>query len=332
MPKGAKPGRRQGGRKRGTPNRATKLGERILALAVAHPSLPIRKFLGALTRDQELPADIRMVLLEYSQLTVKGRKSALRVPEALLQIAQDQGAPLKQRKSAASQIANHFLPEKPANPRWRYKKGQYEFFYNQKTAKEYRDLRLQLHEWQRTGSKLPEGEVNAMNKRLREIQPLFARRPAPFELYGDKQILEDRARLEFLVAKHEKGLPLTKAEDEEEIERWARHGSVEYGPQQIARNRRAVLEDEERRIKHAHLRQESSPSSLTHEDEAELMYLRTFFPKRHELLATPRPPEDPEIRDARLAEDHPFQTETPNSDGCFRVITERTAQRGQSSP
>jgi len=297
MLKGAKPGQRRGGRQRGKPNRTTILRDRILALAAAQPSLPVPKFLVALTLDPELPADIVLRVLEYSERPVKGRKSAYRVLDTLLRIARDPGAARKDRESAAKQIAKVVLPETSANPRWRYKTGRYEFWYSIAVAKEYRDLQVQWRQWEIKPTRLSPSDVKKLKNRREQLRLLIVRRPPPIETYGEAQILEDRDRLMFFEGMHDQGVPLTEEEDGEEIERLARFDSFRYGPQVLAAVRRGDLEN--------HV-------GLTQRGEAELMYLRTFFPKNQQLALKD------EQRDKTLPEDHPFNTEAPCSDGCFR--------------
>lgn len=310
MAKGAKPGQRRGGRRPGTLNRATILAERILALAATEPSLSVRQFLAALTRDPGLPADVVMKLLKQTQRPMRGKKSEL---ETLLRIARDLRSSPKDRKSAAAKMAKIFLPEKPANPEWRYKKGQYGFLYSKPVAKEYRDLSGQLFEWRAAdGSKLSLTDFKKGNERLQELRLRLVRRPAPIETYGKAQVLEDEERLAFLYAKRGGGSRLTESEDEEEIERRARFDGFVYGLQQIAFGRRHDLEGIERRLQRAALEQ-GGQDRLSSRDEAELLYLRNFFPKPQQ------PVLNAAIRDANLADGHPFATETPGPDGCFRV-------------
>jgi hypothetical protein len=75
MLRGSRPGKRRGGRTRGTPNRRTILRDRILSIGLEHPAASQRVFLTKLVKDRKLPADTRMAVAPQS-FPPKRRRSA----------------------------------------------------------------------------------------------------------------------------------------------------------------------------------------------------------------------------------------------------------------
>jgi len=142
MPRGSKPGERRGGRQRATPNRRTVLANRILAVTADTPASTLNGLIIVLAKDQRLPADIRMAAARkaslFGSLRSIGNRSAApnghgskpetkagpdrnkEDPKAakaglatdlLIAIARDTTANAADRRNAASQIAEFFLPK-----------------------------------------------------------------------------------------------------------------------------------------------------------------------------------------------------------------------------
>ncbi len=174
MPRGSKIGERRGGRQRGTPNRRSVLADRILAIASARPTTSACQLVDILVKDQELLADIRMAIAREFLSTGRSRSvgaSAVRSsarkrrkaqstgprPEppgnrslatldGLLSIAQDTTVATDQRRKAASEAAQHFLPKKPGIRRWWVSApaDEYGFAITPQIAAEYRDIKFEL--------------------------------------------------------------------------------------------------------------------------------------------------------------------------------------------
>jgi hypothetical protein len=60
MPRGSGPGERRGGRRRGTPNKKTALGNAAITAAAANPSMTPLDFLLGVMRAPNVPADLRI--------------------------------------------------------------------------------------------------------------------------------------------------------------------------------------------------------------------------------------------------------------------------------
>jgi hypothetical protein len=60
MPRGSKPGERRGGRQRGTPNKKTLIKNAVFLAAAADPNRSPLDFMLALTRDPQVPLDLRI--------------------------------------------------------------------------------------------------------------------------------------------------------------------------------------------------------------------------------------------------------------------------------
>src|SRR5262249_25512762 len=145
MPRGSKPGERRGGRQHATPNRRTILTNRILAAAADNPASTTSELVLVLAKDQGLPTDTRMAVARKASLfgssrsmhnrsvppnghgckpenkaaPIRGRKreataeKAVVAPDLLFSIAQDTAAKALDRRRAAAQMAEFFLPKNP---------------------------------------------------------------------------------------------------------------------------------------------------------------------------------------------------------------------------
>jgi hypothetical protein len=236
MSRGAKPGQRLGGRKRTTPNRRTVVAKKILALATTQPSMPLREFFLAMTNDTEFPVEIRLIILgKLRQL----RKPAREEIEGLLRIVQEGGAADNHRKKAAATAAQILLPKKSANPKWRYKKGDYGFLFNKETAEEFRALELERRKL------APDYYARRATTRYKDVESQVEKlrdkmlaRSAPPEKYGEREIQEDQGRLRLFSRKRADRENLTHAENAEEIERMARYECYRVSPEAAAREKR----------------------------------------------------------------------------------------------
>ena len=143
MPRGSKPGERRGGRQRATPNRRTVLANRILAVAADNPVSSANELVLVLAKDQGLHAAIRMAVARKASFFGSSRSMHNRsvapnghgskpenktdpdrdnkrgviaakaglAPDLLFSIARDTAAKAADRRKAASQIAEFFLPK-----------------------------------------------------------------------------------------------------------------------------------------------------------------------------------------------------------------------------
>ena len=216
MPRGSKIGERRGGRQRGTPNRRTVLADRILAIASERPTTSACQLVDILVKDQELPADIRMAIAREFLSAGRSRSvgaSAVRSsarkrrkaqstgprPEppgnrrlatldGLFSIAQDTTVATDQRRKAASEAAQHFLPKKPGIRRWwvNAPADEYGFAITPQIAAEYRDSKLELRRLANSGSNSP-----AISRKTGKAQGSHASDPAsvavslPFAIRDD---------------------------------------------------------------------------------------------------------------------------------------------------
>src|SRR5271168_2248663 len=130
MPRGSKPGERRGGRRRATPNKRTVLRDRILSVASANPTATCYELLHLLIKDQALPAPTRlaiarksssqsMLLTDNAPPDAKTEAKTLAPLDILLSVAQDAAATAAERRKAASEAAEYFLPKNPAGRKTR---------------------------------------------------------------------------------------------------------------------------------------------------------------------------------------------------------------------
>jgi hypothetical protein len=318
------PDQRRGGRKPATPNRRTLLIERILALAESRPVLSLAELLMALSRDQSLPGDTRFKIIDERLQKLKAKRR--KVPEeleALLLIVQDAQTGAHHRRRAAGRLAVILLPKKVANRRWRYGTGRYGFKFNVEIAREYRDTELRLRELnpEVACSRLSatDPEFVAIKSKIEEMRKQLLLRPAPPEHYGQNDISDDRKWLHHFGRKRADGKKLSEAEDKEEAECRARYDSYAYGPEQMARERRATLESWQAQIRRDN-RERGIRKILRPHRQAELRTLRLLYPDRSptgEDRQGPDVQKSSETRAAIFFEQHPFQVDEPCADGLF---------------
>ncbi len=294
MPRGSKIGERRGGRQRGTPNRRTVLADRILAIASERPTTSACQLVDILAKDQKLPADIRMAIAReflsagrsrsVGASAVRSSASKRRKPEStgprpeppgnrrlatldgLFSIAQDTTVATEQRRKAASEAAQHFLPKKPGIRRWwvNAPADEYGFAITPQIAAEYRDSKFELRRSAYSGkaAKL-RARMKAILHRLQCPNP---------SLYGMDRRVADDNRLAYFLRKREAKITLTEEQEAEEAHRSARVDSFDRGPESAARQRLSILRDKERISKKAF------GPRLTRKERVDLRFLRLLYP------------------------------------------------------
>jgi hypothetical protein len=307
MPRGSKIGERRGGRQRGAPNRRTVLAERILAIASERPTTSACQLVDILAKDQELPADIRMVMAREFLSAGRSRSvgaSAVRSsarkrqkaqssgprPEppgnrrlatldGLFSIAQDTTVATDQRRKAASEVAQHFLPKKPGIRtgirRWwvNAPADEYGFAVTPQIAAEYRDSKFELHRLANSGSNSPAISRKAEKLRAR-VQAILHRLQCPCpSLYGMDQRVEDGNRLVYFLRLREAKITLTEKQEAKVAHRRARVDSFDQGPESAARQRLSILRDQARIFKNAF------GPRLTWKEQVDLRFLRLLYPQ-----------------------------------------------------
>jgi hypothetical protein len=319
-------GERRGGRQRGTPNRRTVLAERILAIASRHPGLSADQFIAILVKDQELPADIRTAIarefLAASKRFVRvraARSSAdkqrraksggprpssaadLATLDFHFAVAQDATVELNQRRKAALEIAQHFLPKKTGIRRW-WKNAiadEYGFTISPQLATEYRDTKRELGRLVRSGANSPATAKKAA--RLQQCLKGILQRlqcPCPSR-YGMDQLVEDGHRLVYFSHQRDNKIILSDKENAEEAHRRARMDCFNAGPESAARHRLAIFKDKKRRFGN------STGSCLTWKEQVDLRLLELLYPQRKPSISGP----DDELYY------HPFRIEPLAADG-----------------
>jgi hypothetical protein len=329
MPRGSKPGERRGGRQRATPNRRTVLTNRILAAAAANPAPTTNELVLVLAKDQDLPADTRMAIARKALLFGPSRSMHSRsvapnghgskpgtktgpdrdkgggaIPakaglatDLLFAIARDTAARAADRRKAASQIAEFFLPKDTKGKKLRRGKfppDEYGFVVDPELARELRDSQLKLACLRLDKKRTPYAfaqEVRNLRARIEEIQrSLQCSCPSR---YGLKQRKNDHDRLKNFAdwRVQKKLLPLE--EDWEEARLTARRDSFSEGPEMMARRRLETLRTEKR------VAQTGGPR-LTAAQETMFRFLTLLYP------SGPRPSPSKDMIEA-----HPFSTEWP---------------------
>jgi hypothetical protein len=263
------------------------------------------QFIEILVRDQGLPADIRMAIardflpagtsrsvgVRAAKSSVDKRrkaKSAGPRPEpsgtanpatldVLFGIAQDATVQADQRRKAASELAQHFLPKKPGIKRWwvNAPPDEYGFAITPQIAAEYRDIKFELRRLTRSGGNSPAttGKVAKMRARLKAILHRL-QCPCP-SLYGKKQLDKDCDQLIGFARQRDDEIPLSEKEGAEEAHCRARVDCYFEGPESAAHQRLSILQDKERRFR--------NPSGrgprLTLKEQTDLRFLRLLYPQ-----------------------------------------------------
>jgi len=322
MPRGSKIGERRGGRQRGTPNRRTILADRILAIASEHPTAPTGQFIDILVKDRELPAAIRMAIARQSlpagaspaaraaRPASKRRKaepagspkteppSTLVTLDILFSVMQDTTVPVGQRRKAATEAAQHFLPKKPGTKRWWVNApvDQYGFAITPEIAAEYRDIKFESRHLARSGSNSPRTR-NKVEKLRARMNAILHRLQCPCpSKYGSKQRTEDRDRLIYFLRQREAKISLREEANAEEAHRRARVDAFDEGPESAARLRLSELRDK------ARIRNPFGPR-LTRKERTDLRCLRLLYPQQSPHYYREDDLSYHPLRDAPFAED-----------------------------
>jgi hypothetical protein len=318
MPRGSKPGERRGGRRRQTPNRTTVLADRILVAATATPEATPQELLAILVRDDALPPATRMAIARKTspskmranghanstpykprQTRAKAGRTTIGVLDVLFRIAQDVEAKSGDRRKAALEAAQFFLPKNPRGPILRRRKfppDECGFSVDPELARELRDAKLKL-------ACLPPIEKTTPVAFARKVRKLHARideirrslqSPGP-EKYSTGNVKRDIDRLEILRQRRMSGAEFPSAEDLEEAVRTARYDSFLVGPEITSRRRLVPLRDKKR------IEDQGGPL-LTPVEHINFRFLSLLYPPPPKSIQDL----DEESREAILR-DHPFE-------------------------
>jgi hypothetical protein len=329
MPRGSKRGERRGGRQRGTPNKRTVLTDKILAAASASPKAAPHDLLSILMDGQTLPADTRMAVAAKVVPATTSRSKNNRAGKSvtntsgsrskkgpaslaplyfLLGVAQDTGASPEERRRAASQAAQYFLPKNPKGKktfrRRKFPADEYGFAIDPQLAKELRDIKLKLACLPLSStSRSPYAIAQKSSKlqaRIKEIKDsLQCPCPSEYRLkhYIDRaevgaEIVRDSDRLKILQKRRLDKKILTQEENLEEAIRGARYDSFMEGPEMAARERLSKLRE----------RRRPGAPALTLAEETTFRFLSLLYP----LPPRVRLQDMPEEAREAILEDHPF--------------------------
>jgi hypothetical protein len=222
----------------------------------------------------------------------------------LLRIAQDPTAAPVERRKAASEVAQHFLPKKigpKKSRRPKFPPDEYGFSVDPNLARELRDTELKLACLPVSSTKLSPYAIaqraTKLQARIKEIQEtLQCPCPSKYRLkyYVDRaevdaEIVWDNDRLKILGKRRADKKMFTPVEDLEEAIRTARYDSFMQGPEMAARRRLADLLEAKRAADKGY----GSPLSAAQAADFRLLTL---------LYPSPKPPERTEI----MVVDHPF--------------------------
>ncbi len=327
MPRGSKPGERRGGRQRATPNKRTVLRDRILAVALVNPTATCRELLLTLVADQALPADIRIAVARKVHLqkpweTANARARKTRAMKSrpaggktharsdedvaktfarldlLLSIARDAAATETGRRTAASEIAEFFLPKIPG----RKKKGgkfpadEFGFSVDPELAREFRDIRWKIACLPLASKKFaPDAfakKVTKLHARLNAIRQVL--QPPDPSKYSEKELEMDDERLRTFRKRRASNVIFSPDEDMEEALRMVRIESDLARPERAARGRLEDLHQKKRAFDRGY------GVPLTPAEAITYRYLSLLYP-----FDPPPTPLD------EFLESHPFNTEWP---------------------
>jgi hypothetical protein len=326
MPRGSKPGERRGGRQRATPNRRTVLANRILAVTADTPASTLNELVIVLAKDQRLPADIRMAAARKASLFGSSRSIGNRsvaphgskpetkagpdrnkedakaakadlATDLLIAIARDTTANAADRRKAASQIAEFFLPKdtrgkKPR--RGKFPSDECGFAVDLELARELRDSKLKLSSLESESKRTPHTfaqKARNLHARIEEIQRSL-QCPCPSR-YGAKHIRSDYERLKIFADRRAQRELFPPEEDLEEARRMARRDSFRNGPEVMARRRLKDLRDKKRVA-------ENGGPPIAAAEETVFRFLALLYPSA--------PPPSPS---QEMIEAHPFSTGWP---------------------
>jgi len=231
--------------------------------------------------------------------------------ELLLSIVQDITALPTQRRKAASEVAEYFLPKYSAGRKLRRRKfppDECGFVVDPDVARELRDSKLRLACLPLAKKVTPYAVAQRASKlqtRIRAIQQSL-RCPCPSR-YSETQIKLDAMRLNSFGLKRKRQEILSLDEDLEEAHRMARYDSYVYGPEVAARRRLLAL-SERRNI-------------LTPAEKATFRCLALLYP--------PPPPNGP---NASTRAEHPFHDLPIVEGGLNRPTSEARPAKATAPP
>src|SRR5262249_48853925 len=224
--------------------------------------------------------------------------------DLLLRIAQNKTATPAERRKAALEVTQHFLPKKIGPKKARRPKfppDEYGFSVDPNLARELRDIKLKLACLPVSSTKLSPYAIaqraTKLQARIKEIQEtLQCPCPSKYRLkyYVDRvevdaEIVWDKDRLKILGKRRADKKMFTPEEDLEEAIRTARFDSYIEGPEMAARQRLAELLEAKRAADKGY------GPRLSAAQKADFRLLKLLYPR-------PRRPEPSEI----ILADHPF--------------------------
>jgi hypothetical protein len=240
-----------------------------------------------------------------------GAKAGLAL-DLLLTVARDTAANLANRRKAASQAAEFFLPKNPKGKRsrrGRFPPDEHGFVVDPELARELRDSKLRLaclsiHKNHRPYAIAQ--KARKLQARIEEIQ-LSLQCPCPSK-YTNKHIILDKERLAVLSRRRALGNVFTLEEDAEEALRMARYDSVVCGPEAAARRRLRDLREKKRAA------DGKRGPPVTPAQETTLRFLTLLYP------LPPRPSPD-----ERTIAEHLFQHLPPAASATFARCATQSA-------
>jgi len=218
-------------------------------------------------------------------------------PDLLLSIARDTAAKDADRRKAATQIAEFFLPKHTGEKkprRGKFPPDEFGFAVDPELARELRDSKTKLSSLERERKRTPHAfaqKARNLHARIEEIQRSL-QCPCPSR-YGVKQIRSDYERLKIFADRREQRDLFPPEEDLEEARRMARRDSFLNGPEVMAR---MSLKDLRNRKRVA----ENGGPPITAAQETRFRFLALRYP------SAPRPSPSQEMIEA-----HPFSTDWP---------------------
>jgi hypothetical protein len=218
----------------------------------------------------------------------------------LLSIVRETAAHPVQRRKAAAEAAQYFLPKKPGPKRWWSNApiDQYGFAITPQIAAEYRDLKFKLRSLLEAGAENPAATQEAAKLR-RYAEAILYRLQCPCpSLYGIDQLADDYKRLVVFGRQRDAKATFSESEDAEEARCKARLDCFGAGPECAALLRLSALREKERRFEWA------SGLPLTRKEHADLRFLRLLYPCETRLRFDPDlEPGYVALRDEPLAAD-----------------------------
>jgi len=205
--------------------------------------------------------------------------------DILLSVAQDAAATPVERRKAASETAEYFLPKNPGGKKTRREKfppHEYGFVVDPKLARELRDSKLKLACLPLAKKLTPytlAQRATKLQSRIKEIQQSL-QCPCPSK-YGLNELDRDAERLDSFGRRRVSKRILSLYEDIDEALRTARCDSFWEGPETAARQRLACLREKKRAA-------DNYGPPLTPAQAAALRFLVLLYP----LPYKPRPSPD----------------------------------------